>query len=95
MPHLTALAPRPPQLVGGGLALLLVPVGINVILNLGGSGQKINTTTAARALEALGENPKVGGAARGTRRNYFGLHSGQLKLQCPARNARAATLSGP
>jgi hypothetical protein len=48
-----------PLLVGGGITLLLVPVGIIAISNLASGGAKVKYTAAARALEALGENSKV------------------------------------
>lgn len=48
-----------PLLIGGGIALLLVPVGINLLLNAGGQGSKVSVTSASRALEALEQSPKV------------------------------------
>lgn len=70
---LAALVSDNPLLVGGTLALLLIPLGINAILGGGGSGKAISVTSAARALEALEQNTNVreggcrreGGWARG------------------------------
>lgn len=56
---IAALFADNPLLVGGGIALLLVPVGIGAIQQLASGGAQVKVTSPARAFEALEQNPKV------------------------------------
>ena len=56
---IAALFADNPLLVGGGIALLLVPVGIGAIQQIASGGAQVKVTSPARAFEALEQNLKV------------------------------------